>query len=85
MQWTKTLYQNNLNNIAFFFTLCKGDRVFSHDVTVAILVSQNNEKAAMLVSQTNPLVVNSFLMQTLSFVPIGCAPRKHSIDISNYL
>ena len=29
-------------------------RVFSHDVTAAILVSQNNETAAMLVSQTSP-------------------------------
>ena len=28
-------------------------RVFSHHVTVAILVSQNNEKGAMLVSQTS--------------------------------
>ena len=33
------------------------NRVFSHDVTVAILVSENNEKAAMLVSQTNPVGV----------------------------
>ena len=32
-------------------------RVFSHDVTAAILVSQDNETAAMLVSQTNPLGV----------------------------
>ena len=32
-------------------------RVFSHDVTAAILVSQNNEMAAMLVSQTNPVGV----------------------------
>ena len=32
-------------------------RVFSHDVMVVILVSQNNETAAMLVSQTNPLGV----------------------------
>ena len=31
------------------------NRVFSHDVTAAILVSQNNETAAILVSQTNPL------------------------------
>ena len=23
-QWTKTLYQNNLNNIVFFFTIFKG-------------------------------------------------------------
>ena len=35
-------------------------RVFSHDVTVAILVSQNNETAAMSVSQTNPLGVELF-------------------------
>ena len=30
-------------------------RVFSHEVTAAILVSQNNETAAMLLSQTSPL------------------------------
>ena len=36
------------------------NRVFSHDVTVAILVSRNNETAAMLVSQTNPLGVELF-------------------------
>ena len=30
-------------------------RVFSHNVTAAILVSQNNETAAMLVSQTSPV------------------------------
>ena len=34
---------------------CFGTPVFSHDVTAAILVSQNNEMAAMLVSQTNPV------------------------------
>ena len=33
------------------------DRVFSRDVTAAILVSQNNETAAMLVSQTSPVGV----------------------------
>ena len=33
------------------------NRVFSHDVTAAILVPQNNETAAMLVSQTNPVGV----------------------------
>ena len=32
-------------------------RVFSHDVTVAILVSQNYETAAMLVSRTSPVGV----------------------------
>ena len=35
-------------------------RVFSHDITVAILVSQNNETEAMLVSQTNPVGVEIF-------------------------
>ena len=34
--------------------------MFSHDVTAAILVSQNHETAAMLVSQTNPLGVELF-------------------------
>ena len=41
-----------------FTTVYKGSslyRVFSHDVTAAILVSQNNETAAMLVSQTSPV------------------------------
>ena len=41
-------------------------RVFSHDVTAAILVSQNNETEArvtnmnMLVSQTNPVGAELF-------------------------
>ena len=34
--------------------------VFSYDVTAAILVSQNNETAAMLVSHTIPLGVVLF-------------------------
>ena len=41
-------------------TLNRINRVFSHDVTAAILVSQNNETAAMLVSQINPVVVELF-------------------------
>ena len=35
-------------------------RVFSHDVTAPILVFQNNETAAMLVSQTSPVGVELF-------------------------
>ena len=35
-------------------------RVFSRDVTAAILVSQNNKTAAMLVSQTSPVGVELF-------------------------
>ena len=36
---------------------CGCYRVFSHDVTAAILVTQNNETTAMLVSQTSPVGV----------------------------
>ena len=36
------------------------NRVFSHDVTAAILVSQNNETAVMLVFQTSPVGVELF-------------------------
>ena len=35
-------------------------RVFSHDVMAAILVPQNNETEAMLVSQTGPVRVELF-------------------------
>ena len=36
------------------------DCVFSHDVMAAIFVSQNNETAAMFVSQTSPVGVELF-------------------------
>ena len=36
------------------------NRVSSHDVTAAILVSQNNETVALLVSQTSPVGVALF-------------------------
>ena len=39
------------------FSMDLYNRVFSHDFMAAILVSQNNETAAMLVSQTSPLGV----------------------------
>ena len=42
------------------FFLCRLYRVFSHDVTAAMLVSQNNKTAAMLVSRTNPVGVELF-------------------------
>ena len=35
-------------------------KVFSHDVTAAILVSKNNKTAVMLVSQTSPVGVKLF-------------------------
>ena len=43
--------------IIFLVLTVSRHRVFSHDITAAILVSQNNETAAMLVSQTNPVGV----------------------------
>ena len=46
-------------------------RAFSRDVTVAILVFQNNGTAAMLVYPENLWELNSFLMYMLSFVPIN--------------
>ena len=45
--------------------------VFSRDVTAAILMSQNNETAAMLVFRINPVGVELLFMQTLSFVPMN--------------
>ena len=59
-----------------------GNRSFSHDVTAAILVYQNNETAAMLVVyQTDPVGVETLFICVfkLSFVPInlhGCWPRE---------
>ena len=35
-------------------------RVFSHDVRAAVLVARENETAAMLMSQTNPLGAELF-------------------------
>ena len=46
-------------------------RVFSRDVTAAILVSQNNETAAMLVSQTSPVGV-----QLLSYANVFFCSKK---------
>ena len=54
-------------------------KTFSHDVTAAILVSQNNETAAMLVSQNSIVKVEGFFLCKLSFVPIklcSCWPRQ---------
>ena len=44
-----------------------GDRFSSHDVTTAILVFQNNKRAAMLVLQTNPVGVELFSYVNASF------------------
>ena len=46
--------------IIIFCDMCTGYCVFSRDVMAAIFVSQNNETAAMFVSQTSPLGVELF-------------------------
>ena len=48
--------------IIVFCDICTGYCAFSHDVMAAVFVSQNNDTAAMFVSRTSPLVVDSFLM-----------------------
>ena len=40
--------------------IVKNNRAFSHDVTAAILVFQNNKMAAMLVFQNNTVGVDLF-------------------------
>ena len=65
-------------------------RVFSHDVTAAILVCQNNEMAAMLVSQTSPLGVElfSYANAFISFAPINlhrCWPFEWKCSINTFV
>ena len=56
-----------------YYNLCLSYRVFSHDVTVAMLVSQNKEMAVMLVSQTKPLGIELYFNANtvLSFVLVN--------------
>ena len=59
-------------------------RLLSHDVTAAILVPKTMKRRPCWCPKPILWELNSFLMQTLSFVPInlhGCWPRewKHSI------
>ena len=42
-------------------------RAFSHDITEAILLSQNNETVVMLVSQINPVGVEIFSYENAFF------------------
>ena len=43
------------------------NRAFSHDVTAAILVFQNNKTTAMFVSQTSPVGVDLFSYENAFF------------------
>ena len=54
----------------FTFGKVHWNRVFSHDVKAAILLSQNNETATMLVFQTNPVGVELFSYANAFFCSI---------------
>ena len=60
--------------------------VFSYDVTSAILVCQNNQTAAMLVSQPT-VQTSSVEVEPVSFVVINChscSPRERKGFITLY-
>ena len=70
------------DSIRFHDVLGLQYQVFLHDVTAAILVLQNNKKAAMLVSQTNPVRVklfsrvNNFFCSHKFALKCKCWPRE---------
>ena len=54
-QWTKTLYQNNLNNIAFFFTFFKGYKCNKLSVITPKKVSNGSPENECQISQNDVL------------------------------
>ena len=59
--------KNTMIMFVFPSILLQPNRVFSHDVTAAMLVSQNKEMAAMLVSQTKPLGIELYFYANTFF------------------
>ena len=57
----------SMYNLVQYFRSLYIYNVFSHDVTAAILGSQNNETAAMLVPQTGPVGVELFSYANVFF------------------
>ena len=62
----------SMYNLVQYFRSLYTYNVFSHDVTAAILVSQNNETAAMLVPQTGPVGVELFSSANAFFCSNRC-------------
>ena len=54
-QWTKILYQNNFNNIAFFFTFFKGYRCNKLSVITPKKVSNGSLENECQISQNDVL------------------------------
>ena len=87
LRWrlTEDLMENWQVRERFCFPVHHGNKAFSHDVTAAILLPQTLKRRPCWCSKQVLWELNSFLMQTLSFVPINlhrCWPRdwKHPID-----
>ena len=57
---------------------------FSHDVTCAIFVSQNNEKAVVLAFQTSPVGFEPSSCVKHSFVPINLHSCHHASEKALY-
>ena len=74
--WEKGEKKDGSDSIAKQVT---NNRVFSLDVTAAILVSQNNKTAAMLESQTNPAGVELFFFLCKRFLLF----QKICIDVGH--
>ena len=77
------------NLLAFYYSelvLCyQPYRAFSHDLTAAILVFQNNETAAMLVFQTNSVGVELFSYVNASFFPKNLHRAGHVSENATFL
>ena len=57
MTFITSIFLAFLSSLKMSSFVIQGSRTYAHDVVVAILVFRNNEMAAMLVCQTNPLGV----------------------------
>ena len=84
-KWTKTLYQNNLNHITFFFTLFKGYTVNSlysghgRDLKLVSSVARVRNSGSLFQSNfCNSFLLGIYLLSVLS----GCPQGKSWLYIS---
>ena len=60
-------------------------RAFWHDITVAILVFQNNETETMLAFKTSPVAVGFFLRKQFLLFPYICIDAGHMSEMADYM
>ena len=80
-QWTKTLCQNNLNNITFFFTFFKGYRYNKLSVVTLYLLGARENKCQISVSSQSSLTI-SYVTSPIKLVGKICWERlalSHSV------